>query len=187
MRQRDAVVPNRIGWFLRAIGVLTVVCTAATAVACAVGYALSKERRPIVFMSPEAAEYARQALFPDTQQMAAFTARLRSLAEATGTSAAVTYLERPRPGETLKAGIERSIEELEKQLAGRSDDDERSMLAIVLMGKPRTFVFVGLDRAGTRLALRNLSGNPALRRLKLRHVQAVDGRFLTQALDIAHP
>jgi hypothetical protein len=170
--------------FLRSIGLMAVACTLVTAVACAIGYALSESRRPIVAVSTEAADYARQALFPDDRQMAAFTARLQALAEKTKTSVAVTYVDRPQPGETLAAAMEASVEGLQKQLAGRSNDNAGSMLVIVLMGKPRMFGFAGTDRAGTRLFLRNLSGDPVVHSLNFKHIQVTHGRYLMQALAI---
>jgi hypothetical protein len=173
------------GLFLRAIGVLTVACTVVTAVACAIGYALSKDRRPIVFMTTEAAEYASQALFADARQTVAFTARLEALAAETKTSVAVTYVERPRMGETLTAAMEGAVENLQARLGGSAEDYERSMLVIVLMGKPRIFGFVGSGQAGTRVFLRNLPGDPAVHSLNFKHIQVAHGLYLMQSLGIA--
>jgi hypothetical protein len=183
--RRAALGQSQLGLFLRTIGLLTVACTLVMVVACAIGYALSKDRTPIVFISPEAADYAGKSLFADERQMAAFTARLQSLADETKTSVAVTYIERPRLGETLAAAMERAVQGLETQLAGRSDDYQQSMLVIVLMGKPRIFGFVGSDHAGTRVFLRNLSGDPAVHSLNFKHIQVTHGHYLMQALAIA--
>jgi hypothetical protein len=176
---------GRWGLFLKAVGLLTVACTAVTAAVCAISYGLSRDRRPTVFMSAEATEYARQALFADARQMAAFTARLQAVAEETGTSVAVTYIERPRQGQTLAAAMQEAVEGLQARLDGSFRDYERSMLVIVLMGKPRIFGFVGSDHARTRVYLRNLSGDPAVHSLNFKHIQVTHGLYLMQSLSIA--
>jgi hypothetical protein len=183
--QRDARKPGRSAWFLSTVVLLAAACTLATALACAIGYELAKEHRPIVLLSSEAADYARQSLFTDAPQIAAFEARLEALAAATGTSVVVTYVERPRPGETVAAAMERSLEGLDAALASRTDDYQRSMLVIVLMGKPRMFGFIGADHARTRVFLRNLSGGPAVHSLNYKHIQVTHGRYLMQGLAIA--
>jgi hypothetical protein len=163
---------------------LVIACSVATAAACAIGYALARDTRPFVLLSPEAEAYASQSLFTDAPQMAAFKARLEALASATQTSVVVTYVERPR-NETVAAAMERSLEGLQSQLAGKGDDSQRSMLAIVLMGKPRFFGFIGTDHARTRVFLRNLSGDPAVHSLNFKHIQVSHGRYLMQGLAIA--
>ena len=173
------------GLFLRATGLLTAACMITTALACAISYALSKDGRPIVFISTEATAYAGQALFVDARQMAAFTARLQALAAETRTSVAVTYVERPRPGETLTAAMEGAVEGLQARLGGSAEDYQKSMLVIVLMGKPRIFGFAGTNHAGTRVFLRNLSGDPAVHSLNFKHIQVAHGHYLMQALGIA--
>src|SRR5262249_23191901 len=114
--RREARMQSRLGWFLKAIAVMSAACAVAAAVACAVGYVWFDKHKPVVHVTPEAAQYARQSLFPDASQMAAFSARLGVLAVETGTSVAVTYVERPRSGESLPAAVARSVKELDEQL-----------------------------------------------------------------------
>jgi hypothetical protein len=165
---------------------LAIACTLVTAVACVIGYSmLAESRGPIVVISTEADDYARKVLFPDDRQMAAFTARLQALADTTRTSVAVTHVERPQLGETVAGAMDAGVDALQKQLAGQSETYASSMLVIVLMGKPRMFGFAGADRAGTRVFLRNLSGDPAIHSLNFKHIQVTQGRYLMEALGIA--
>lgn len=170
---------------LRAVGLLTVASTLVTAAVCAVTYALSKDRRPMVFLSEEAAEYAKRALFADERQVSAFTARLQEVAEETRTSVAVTYIERPRQGQTLAAAMQEAVDGLQVRLDGSIGEYETSMLVIVLMGKPRIFGFVGGDQARTKVFLRNLTGDPAVHSLNFKHIQVTHGLYLMQSLSIA--
>jgi len=176
--------PPRVALFLSTLVLLAVACSLVTAIACLLGYALAGDKRPVVVMSSEAEAYARRALFADAAQMAAFKARLEAMAAATGTSVGVTYVERPR-GETVAAAMEGALAGLEGLRAGEAGDTQASMLAIVLMGKPRFFGFIGAERARARVFLRNLSGDPAVHSLNFKHIQVTHGRYLMQGLEIA--